>query len=202
MNKTSLAIAFCGAALGAVYFYYQTIPPRKDLDRFLTLTAEVEIGKTKLADFSAIMKQEELSQLAFPCRNTTCGYSLRVQNSMLSKLRLAPHTIALAEIDFDKGIASEIYIVMEVEWRDQSGLEFPEKSVVIRQTSEIGTSCPSSYKIGYQRKTSSETIRAATLTMDACVSKEDKLRALGINTNCLSRIGGCKDVKLIQPRVF
>lgn len=201
MNKTRLIIALSTAALGSSYLYYRAVLPAKNLDRFLAAVREVEVGKTKLSDFNATMQQKGLSNLAFPCRDTTCGYSLQLQNTVLHRLRLAPHTIAFAEIAFEKGIASEIHIVLELKGRDRDGSEYREKTVVVRQTSSVGTPCPSRYNLTLKSRDSAGTISDASLGMDACVSQEDRQKALDINADCLSRIGGCKDVKMFLPQV-
>lgn len=201
MRKT-LAIGFCVLAILTVYGYLKVDLPRKHFEQFISAVREVEVAKTTLDEFRTKMEQKGFSNLALPCKGTTCSFELQVDNTFLHRIRVAPSTVARVSVAFEKGVASEIYILTEVHGSDQNGTVFPERTVVIWQTLGVTSQCPSAYILNIKRRGPSDKISSASIRMDACVSREDKMRALAINANCFSRLGGCKDVEAILPQIF
>jgi hypothetical protein len=184
------------------YLYYRVSIPKNELARYMKLVRKVEVGETRLEEFRKAIEQEQFSQFAFPCREDICGYSFKGRNELLHKMGLAPLSVVESTVSFKEGIASEIYVVLEVRSASYEEKDFAEKTVVIRQSTDTPPKCPSRYRLTEKHFGDTKSISGISIAMDGCVTSEDRLRALSINAGCLSRVGGCKSVQSILPAVF
>ena len=185
-----------------VYGYATITSPRRELDHFLKQAASVEMGRTKLDDFRGQMRAAGFSDSTFTCRGRECGYGLRVENAPLSRLRLAPITVIDCSVVFTDGIASDVYVALGVQGKIQ-GKSADDLGVVVHESNERAEACQSGYKLSVGRRYAAPGDRSwATISMDCCVSADNRAKALGINAGCLTRIGGCKTIESILPGVF
>jgi hypothetical protein len=136
------------------------------------------------------------------CDQRTCGIGWRGGNSILKALRLAPQTIVDASVGFDDGIASEIYIVMEVAEHNEIKDWHRDRIVVVRLSDENPSACHDHYKAELTRRSGAGEDNRATVAMDRCVSRDEFTSAVAINAGCLTRVGGCKTIPAMLPRVF
>ncbi|MFZ0824894.1 MAG: hypothetical protein WAM87_14630 [Terriglobales bacterium] len=204
MKKTILiTVSSVSILISIVAVYSAVTAPRTNFNRFLAAVAMVEIGKTRLDVWRAIVERNQRSQLNVVCGQRTCGIGWRGENSLLSRLHLAPRTVADASVGFQDGIASSVFIVLEVEKHDKTGDWRDEKMVVVRQDITIAPkACRPGYRVNLQTNCGAEDCNRVIVAMDSCVSSEDRARALAINTSCLTRLGGCKTVESMIPQVL
>ncbi|MGA8430096.1 MAG: hypothetical protein WB729_09765 [Candidatus Sulfotelmatobacter sp.] len=117
---------------------------------------------------------------------------------MLHKLQLAPLSGIVATVKFKNGIASEIYVYLEIDDRDAAGTMQPGTGATIHLSAQ-SQSCAQHFctyltqRWGYPW---------AVVEMDSDASKEAQAKALAIKTGCLIKIGGCKKPEVILPQVF
>ena len=162
----------------------------------------VEIGKTSLEDWRRQVERRHLSNVSFKCDQRAYGIGWRGENKLLQRLRLAPNTVVDASVGFKDGIANEIYIAMSTLKRTDQGDWLDDKGVVVRQTSDAPLACDHHYKVDVKQRYGVGDRNWATIAMDSCVSPEDRAKAIAINTGCLTKLGGCKTVEEMIPRVF
>jgi hypothetical protein len=182
------------ALVGVVFMYLLIVAPRRNLDQFLKQVAKVEIGKTKLENWKKQVDRAHIANLFLKCDGEVCSIGWHGENTFLRRLRLAPRTLISANVSFKEGVASEIYVVIDVPYGDVES--FDDIVVVVRQSMDNASACDPHYHV--LRKYGEQT----GVGMGPCVSPQDRARALAINTLCLSRIGGCKTVESILPEVF
>jgi hypothetical protein len=186
-----------------VYGYATITSPRRELDHFLKQAASVEMGRTKLDDFLGQMRAAGFSDSAFTCRGRECGYGLRVGNAPLSRLRLTPITVIDCSVVFTDGIASEMSFIVEIAARGENPDVYQDKGAVVHEKkADAGSSCHNDYHLVVRHNYRAYQGDTASVTMDSCVSAENRAKALAINTACFTRIGGCKTIESILPRVF
>jgi hypothetical protein len=204
MKKTILIAAASALALVSLaVICLAVISPRRSLDRFLAQVATVQVGKTRLDDWRTQVERAQLPNLIVKCDQRTCGIGWRGENRLLSRVHLAPRTVADASVGFEDGIASGIFIILEVEKRDEKGDWQDDKLVVVRQDiTRIPMACRQDYRLNVQKRYGVGDRYRALVGMDSCVSPENRARALAINTACLTRIGGCKTVESMIPQVL
>ena len=204
LSGKRLVIASLSAVLvGAlVITYVNAMRPRRNLDRFLKEIATVEIGKTRLEDWRRQVERARISGLSISCVQRTCGIGLRAENTLLQKLRLAPRSLATAGVDFNDGVASQIYIALTIERRNNNGEWYDDKGVVVRQSTDVPSACHEHYDLSVKQRYGVGDRYWATVAMDSCVSAKDRAKAFAINGTCLTRIGGCKTVEAMLPKVF
>ena len=207
MRKQSVLLlslaAFVSILLVATAMSYElVIKPRNELDEFLRNTNAVEIGTTTPEHWREQLQKERVTKYAVICREGSCGISMRRENGFLARLRLAPKTVASAGVDFRNGVASEIYILMVVMRRNDEGQMIEDKGVVVRESTDRPTSCNQNYDVRVHQRYGNGDRYWATVAMDRCVNMQDRARAIAINTHCLTRIGGCKSVEGMLPKVL
>ncbi len=173
------------ALIGVVSMYLLIISPRRGLDEFLKQVAKVEIGKTKLEDWKKQVDRTRIANLFFKCDGEACSIGWHGENRLLRKLRLAPRTGVHASVSFKNGTADTIFIILEVLHRDDKGEWVDDKVAVVRQSMDGAADCDPHYKVRKRWD-------GVGVGMGPCVSRQDRDRALAINTSCLSHIGGCK----------
>lgn len=195
----SLLVVFASAW---VVIYIIIGSPRRKFDRFLTQVTSIQIGATKMDNWNRQLVGVNLSNVNSTCNQGTCAIWLQEQNTVLYSLHLAPLTVARATVTFTDGLASEIYIALVTEGRNELGEQYDDKGVVVRQTTDIPSNCHQHYELltkqGYRAGDDS----LATIAMDACVLPEDRAKAFALNTGCLTRISGCKTTEAIHPQMF
>lgn len=185
-------------ALAAVMYLVITSPPRS-LRHFLKEIGTVQIGKTTLEDWRKQVAPAHLSNVTFTCIQQACSVSWSGNNRLLHKLRLAPLSGVTASIQFQDGIASDIYIWTEIlDAPDARGVMYPGTGATVHQTGDPQV-CNKHYFSTVMLRGNREW---GTVSMDSCVSSEDRAKALAINTGCLTTIGGCKTAEDILPKVF
>jgi hypothetical protein len=185
-----------------LYLYLAVAAPQRKLDRFIALMATVTVGKTRLDGFRAQIQAARFSDIAPSCGNKECGYGLRVENSSLSKLRLAPLTVLECSVSFTDGLASEKRVMLSVLARGKNPDLYQERGVVIVESSRVPPTCHADYSLLVRHNYRAYQGDTASLSMDPCVSPENRAKAFAINTACLTRIGGCKTLMSILPRVL
>jgi len=176
--------------------------PRRDLDRFMREVGTVEFGKTKLEDWRRKVAEAQLAGLNFACDRQNCGVGLQRENKLLHKFRVAPPTIVDASVGFKNGVADEIYIALVVGGRNDQGEWYDDKGVVVRLSSDQPKACHPDYVLRVKNRNQVGDRYWATVSMDSCVSREARAKAVAINTACLTRIGGCKEVEEMIPKAF
>src|ERR1700730_1330153 len=185
-----LLAAFSVAGILIITLLYSPIRDRRNLDRFVKEVATVEIGKTAMEDFRKSTAQAHIADLNFGCDVLQCSYSLRTENKLLHKLRLAPPSIVQANVTFKDGLASEIYIVFEIGKGIEEGTKLNDDvGLVVRQNADR-PSCDPHYDLLLKHRGRRDG-SWATVSMDSCASREERERALAISGACLTRIGGC-----------
>ena len=176
---------------GAVYFV--AFAPSRQLTRFLREISRVEIGKTSWDDWHAEVVRAKISNVDFQCNQQTCSAALRLKNGIL-----APASAALAEVAFENGTASQIYVVFATQSAEAAGIPRDDKGVVIRASSGV-QNCKPVYDV--KQRNQGERFWV-TISMNSCTEQEDRTRALAINTRCLTKIGGCPSIEEIAPEAF
>ncbi len=85
----------------------------------------MEVGKTKLDDWRVGINKAHLSR-SFSCEGQICASEVSFENKLLHRLHLAPRSSVRAEVQFKGGIASEIYVWVEMEDApDAAGVMYP-----------------------------------------------------------------------------
>jgi hypothetical protein len=103
--------------------------PQRELEKFLNQVATVEVGKTRLDDWSKQLEQARIWNWNTSCdHQQTCSIEWQGENKILHRLRLAPRSGALAEVTFNHGVASEINVWVEIDDApDVTGVMYPGK---------------------------------------------------------------------------
>jgi hypothetical protein len=202
VRKRVTLLAAGAALVGIAALYLAVTSPERDLNRFLDKLATIEVGKTRLDIWLETVEQMRSPHVIVRCDQRSCGIGWRGGNSILKALRLAPQTIVDASVGFDDGIASEIYIVMEVAEHNEIKDWHQDRIVVVRLSDENPSACHDHYKAELTRRYGAGEDNRATVAMDRCVSRGEFTSAVAINTGCLTRIGGCKTIPAMLPLVF
>lgn len=180
--------------VASTILYVFITPPRRNLDRFLKQVATVELGKTKLDDWRKQVERDRISNVSLYYNQGVWVVEWRGEDNFLRRLRLAPRTVVSASVGFKEGVASEIYVIIEVGYGEVESLE--DIVVVVRQSMDNASACDPHYHVA--RKYGEQ----VGVGMGPCVNPQERARAFAINTSCLTRIGGCKTVESILPQVF
>jgi hypothetical protein len=195
----TVLITVAGILVVAAAVHRVVTSPRRELQQFLRQVATVEIGKTKFETWRIQIGQARFANVTIKCDQRTCGIGLRVENSLLWRLHLAPRTIVDASVGFDDGIASEIYIALGTAKRNTGEDWHDDKGVVVRQSTDVSSACHQHDTLHVKKRYDRNWV---TVAMDSCVSPQERAKALAINSSCLTRIGGCKTVEAMIPQVF
>jgi hypothetical protein len=201
-NRILIAFASVSVAVALAIAYEVISSPRRSLDHFLREVAAIEVGKTKVEDWRRQVDRAQLSHVTFKCDQRTCGIGWHGENSLLRRMRLAPRTIVDASVEFKDGIASEIYIILVIQKRDDKREWHDDRGVVVREIADSSSVCDQHYRLNVKERNRVGDRYWATVAMDSCVSPEDRARAIAINSSCLTRIGGCKTVESMIPQVL
>jgi hypothetical protein len=197
--KNAILITAATILAVTIALYLVVTSPQRELDRFLNQVAHVEVGKTKLEEWRKQLEQMHLSNWSVSCEQQTCGVGWRGDNTTLYRLRLAPKSTVAAEVGFKDGIASEINVWAEIDGSpDAAGVMQPGTGATVHQAATRGT-CSQHYST-YTKQSGRHYWRV--VTMDLCVLPEDRMKALAINSGCLTRLGGCKTAEAILPQVL
>ena len=201
-SKTLVISASIMRVLAITCLYVVATSKQRNLGRFLRQLSTVELGKTTPEQWKKNLNRGSFPNAVVQCQGNSCGSELRVDNQFVHRLRLAPLAIAEASIAFQDGVASEVYVILEVEGVDKVGQQYPDKGLVIRETSEKPNSCHQDYHAQVGKRYTPEDRSWGTIAMDRCVSAADRAKALALNVGCLSKIGGCKTIDQMNPTVF
>jgi hypothetical protein len=205
MKRTSKNLVISASIVGVLAItclYVVATSKQRDFGRFLRQLSTVQLGKTTPEQWKKDVNRASLPNAVIQCQGNSCGSGLRVDNQFVHQLRLAPLTIAGASVEFQDGVASEVFVILEVEAVDKVGQQYPNKGLVIRETSEKPNSCQQEYRAQVGKRYSPGDRSWGTITMDRCVSAADRAKALALNVGCLSKIGGCKTIDQMNPTVF
>lgn len=178
--------------MGAGYFVASA--PSRQLTRFLREISRVEIGKTSWDDWCAEVVRAKISNVDFQCNQQECSAAQRLKNGIL-----APPSAVLAEVAFQNGVASQIYVAFATQSRKNERIPRDDKGVVIRAPSGAQSCKPVYY--ARQRNQSGEHFWV-DISMNSRTEQDDWTRALAINTRCLTKIGGCRSIEEIAPEAF
>jgi hypothetical protein len=197
--RTTILVMFASIGHGFGIIYLVVTLPRRSLDHFLKQVAMVEIGKTKLDDSRIQVERAQLSNWNQTCDHSPCSIGWRGENKLLQRLRLSPRTGIEADVQFTDGIASGIDVWVEIDDApDVAGIMYPGTGARVHEA-RGNQPCNSHYS-SYVKAHGSRSW--GVVKMDSCVLPEDRTKALAINTACLTRIGGCKNVDEILPRIL
>ncbi len=205
MRKLPLLIlgsASLAVVLTILFVYLAIMSPRRDFERFLKQVATVEIGKTMLEDWRGQVVRAQISNLVFTCQQQDCGVGMRAENKLLYKLRLAPRSGVDASVRFKNGIASEIYIIFVIAGKNDKGEWYDDRGIVVQQSIDQPGACHPHYGLLVKNRNGVGDRYWARVSMDSCVTPEERAKALAINSVCLTMLGGCKTVEAIIPQVF
>jgi hypothetical protein len=201
MKKRILLTLLGTVFVAAAAIYLASKPLQNGLDVFLKQVAAVEIGKTTLQDWRTQLEQAHISNWNVTCDQQKCWIGWHGENSLLKRLHLAPRTVVDAGVGFKDGTASEIYIILVTLSRGRQGNWDENKGVVVRERPDRAT-CREQYDVDVKKRYGTGDRYWATVTMDTCVSPENRAKAIAISTSCLTRIGGCRAVESMIPKVF
>lgn len=81
---------------------------------------------------------------------------------------------------------------------DTAGVMRPGTGATVHQ-GVVGDTCNQHYS-SYTKESDQHYWKV--VTMDSCVLRAERAKALAINSGCLSRIGGCRTADAILPKVF
>jgi len=202
--KKALITAACSIAIVSMAAVYSAVTsPRRSLDRFLAQVATVEVGKTRLDEWRRRVERDKYSIFTTGCDQQTCGIGWRGENGLLQRLHLAPRTVVDASVGFEDGIATGTYIILTIGKRDEHGEWRDDKGVVVQQSrTKIPSECLQDYRVDVLKRYGIGDRFWATVGMESCVAPAARARAIAINTSCLTKIGSCKTVEEMLPRVF
>lgn len=203
MLRKKIFLLFVGGLLAAVVAitYVSIFRPRQDLRRFLTAVEATQVGKTTLSEWRDNAEHARSPNVTVKDEGETSAVSWRGDNNLLKTLRLAPRTVVHATIGFKNGIVSSIYLVMDVmehgeeDWHN-------DRAVVVRLSDDSPSACHEDYAVEVKQRSGTSDRNWATVAMDRCVSRENFAKAIAINGDCLTRIGGCKTIEAMLPQVL
>lgn len=202
MSKASIALlvgwmlAIVLVALLATYFVL-TAPVRR-ARRLLGEIAKVEIGTTTVEQFRRQLQAARLQTSSIACQGSDCTLSERAEVRTTSRLRLAPLTGIVTSVSFKDGIASEVYVWLEILDHNTARGMVPGTGVTVHESLE-SRSCPDHFCTYVSER---DGYPWAVVEMDAAAPKEQRGRAFAINVGCMTKIGGCKRPATILPEVF
>src|SRR5712664_4604205 len=198
----SIAVLAVGV-FGIIWLYIVATSDERNLDRFLRQLSTVKIGKTRLEQWREDLNRAKVSNVLVRCQERTCGFDLRVENQSLHKMLLAPLTVIDASVGFQDGLASDVYVGLAVQGVNDKGQSYDDKGLVIRETSDVPGSCHPQFHLSVGRRYAEPGDRSwATIAMDPCASAPERDKALAINVDCLSKIGGCRNIEQMNRHVF
>jgi len=180
-----------------VTYLFLTAPVRR-ADKLLKQVATIQAGTTTLQQFQSQLRAAHLQPRSFSCQESDCTISERSEVRIIARFRLAPPTAILTSVSFKNGVASEIYVWLEIHDRQAVIPTTPGTGATIHE-SALSRSCPEHFctyvteRSGYPW---------AVVEIDAVARPEDRARAFAVNVGCLTKLGGCKRVGTILPEVF
>jgi hypothetical protein len=183
---------------GSIVSYFVVTAPQRRMQRFLSQLAKVDIGTTTIADWRRQMQAAHLRGVGSACDGGNCTISQQVQVSAVSRLRLAPPSGITASVTFKGGIASEIYVWLQVDNR-RTGTSTPSGTGATIHETQESRSCPQHF-CNYVTERSG--YPWAVVEMDSAASMQDRAKAFALNIGCLTKLRGCRTVKTILPQVF
>lgn len=186
-------------AVAAVYVVIYR--PRQDLNRFLTEIEATQVGETTLSEWRNHLMHNRSSHITLQGDGTTSAVSWHGDNNLLKNLGLAPRTVVRATVGFRNGVASSVYVVLDVLQHGEQDWHH-DRGVVIRLSDDNPLACHEDYSVEVKELTGGGGRNWATVAMDRCVSRENFKKAVIINADCLTRIGGCKTLEAMLPLVF
>ena len=184
--------------IGVIAYQWAVVAPKRRMDRFLAELSRIEMGSTKFEDWRQRLNDAHIRSASISCNAGDCTIMENAKFQLLHKVRLAPLSGMQATVTFKGGIASEAQVLLEVDDRETAGVMQPGTGVTIAWSLE-SKRCPQHYcsyvkdRWGYDW---------GVVEMDSGVSSEQRTKAFAIDTDCLTKIGGCKRVDAILPRVF
>lgn len=191
------AVILCLTAVVIASAYLGGTAPKRRFNRFLQAAAAVQIGRTTWREWETICRRYRLSAVVNDCRSNLCVVTYADSNSVLRLSRLAPPSAVVAELTFRDGVAAEMYVWFEIDARTATGQE-PESGATLHEVASP-TSCNKGYSAYMKRHGAGQW---AVVTMDSCVLPQYRMKALAINSSCLSQPGGCGSGEQLLPEVF
>lgn len=183
---------------GLIVSYFFVTAPQRRMRRFLKELANVEVGKSNIADWRRQVKAANLPRESLLCDGGNCTISQKAQVRSISRLRLAPPSSMTASVSFQNGIASEIYVWLEIDNQKTAGATQPGAGATIHETLE-SRSCPLHYCTYITDRSGHPW---AVVEMDSAASAEERAKAFTLNIGCLTKFGGCKTARAMLPSVF
>ncbi|HLV88632.1 MAG TPA: hypothetical protein VKV39_16730 [Candidatus Sulfotelmatobacter sp.] len=172
--------------------------PVRQAGRLVKEVSKIEIGATTVDQFRRQLQEAKLTTISITCQASDCTAAGRAEVPSVSRLHLAPPTGIVVSANFKDGIASEVYVWVEIKDHTTAGVIGPGTGATVHESLQ-SRSCPEHF-CTYVRERSG--YPWAVVEMDASAPKEIRDRAFAINVGCLTKMGGCKKVSTILPQVF
>ena len=195
---TAMIVAFIVFVVVCSYFISE---PRREVTRFITEAAAVQVHTTTLGEFRNRLEQAHFRGAHEAEIEGMRHVSFAKENTLLYRLHLAPRTVIGATVSFEGGTASEIYLRVEVVHRGEYGPRPEGPGAVVSESTDSGK-CRQHYDVEVKKRYGVGDRYWVTVGMDPCVSPQDRAKAFAVNTGCLTKIGGCKTVEDLLPAVF
>lgn len=183
---------------GVIASYFVVTAPQRRMRRVLKELAAVEAGSTTIQSWRSRMRAAKFDTNSLSCQAGTCTFSQKVEVRALSRLRLAPASVISTNLTFNDGIASEIYVWLEIDDQKTGKIMQPGTGVTVHETQQ-SRSCA-------QHFCAYVTARAgypwAVIEMDSAASPDERTKAFAIDIGCLTKLGGCHSARALLPQVF
>lgn len=128
------------------------------------------------------------------CSQQFCQYKISFSNRSISALQIVPYT----ELNVWFTVYEQSLQIAMLEYR--TALSGPESPVVHVQAGMCGRGCGVRFDVNPHGST--QQIWNGLVEFDTRTTPEQRDAALALNLDCLSRIGGCKDIVELLPRVW
>jgi len=222
LRRWKLSAAFAAIALLVASSWYAATKPQRDADRLLRVLRVVQVGQTSTEELNTVIQRERLEGVGLTCSpdlehrppiasfpsstpdkpyeltfpetgSYRCLYNLKIRNTLLSRLKLAPLSGQFAYIWTDDKRTTGIELHSLVGSSTTNHSSDYVANVVYRQI--LGHP-------GCGRETCVARINPSpevAITVSASAPLFERNRFLAINTACFAKLGGCKSAKDLLP---
>jgi len=213
-------VVICGLAV--LVMAYLIVRPQRDAARFIRILELVQVGHTRIEDIAPALRSagavagvkggkceadltgpmptkalhptESNGGSPLPAElQRVCGYSLSVDNKFLHRLRLAPLTDIAVAIDATDGTVDQIILFYATGEFGNIGLVHFIQSIAGKATACGLDTCV------WRSYGSDGAVVKIRIQIAADAPSAERNRLLSINTQCFSKIGGCKNASELLP---
>ena len=187
-KRRPIIAALCCLIAGLCFLWAYSLEVQHRANRLVRICYEFS-DRGKAPGLEEIRKAfgSDLEQLG-PCSHDGCGYEVNVSNGLLYKLRIVPYTNLRTQFWEQKGImqSNSIYFY---------SLPHGIVDVLVKYCRD----CDSSNLYPYENIPTSFT---GYVELDLSAPEIARKKALGINTTCLTRWGGCDSTAEMLPTIW